>query len=31
MARAYFTVGEVEALIPSLERIFVQVLQMRAR
>ena len=30
MARAYFTVGEVEALIPSLERIFVQVLQMRA-
>jgi hypothetical protein len=29
-ARAHFTVGEVEALIPSLERIFVQVLQLRA-
>jgi hypothetical protein len=30
MARAHFTVGEVEALIPALEKIFVQVLQMRA-
>ena len=30
MARAHFTVGEVEALIPTLERIFVQVLQLRA-
>jgi hypothetical protein len=30
MPRAHFTVGEVEALIPSLERIFVQVLQLRA-
>jgi hypothetical protein len=30
MPRAQFTVGEVEALIPSLERIFVQVLQLRA-
>jgi hypothetical protein len=30
MSRAHFTVGEVEALIPSLERIFVQVLQLRA-
>jgi hypothetical protein len=30
LARTYFTVGEVEALIPSLERIFVQVLQLRA-
>ena len=30
MARAHFTVGEVEALIPALERIFVQVLQLRA-
>ena len=29
-ARAHFTVGEVEALIPALERIFVQVLQLRA-
>jgi hypothetical protein len=28
--RGHFTVGEVEALIPSLERIFVQVLQLRA-
>jgi hypothetical protein len=30
MARGHFTVDEVEALIPSLERIFVQVLQLRA-
>ena len=30
MSRAHFTVGEVEALIPVLERIFVQVLQLRA-
>jgi hypothetical protein len=30
MAREHFTVGEVEALIPMLERIFVQVLQLRA-
>jgi hypothetical protein len=30
MVRALFTVGEVEALIPALERIFVQVLQLRA-
>jgi hypothetical protein len=30
MARTHFTVGEVEALIPTLERIFVQVLQLRA-
>jgi hypothetical protein len=30
MSRAHFTVGEVEALIPALERIFVQVLQLRA-
>jgi hypothetical protein len=30
MAGAYFTVGEVEALIPALEKIFVQVLQLRA-
>jgi hypothetical protein len=30
MPRGHFTVGEVEALIPSLERIFVQVLQLRA-
>jgi hypothetical protein len=29
-AREHFTVGEVEELIPSLERIFVQVLQLRA-
>ena len=29
-AREHFTVGEVEALIPALERIFVQVLQLRA-
>jgi hypothetical protein len=30
MPRAHFTVGEVEALIPTLERIFVHVLQLRA-
>jgi hypothetical protein len=30
MVRAHFTVDEVEALIPALEKIFVQVLQMRA-
>jgi hypothetical protein len=30
MARSHFTVGEVEALIPGLERIFVRVLQLRA-
>jgi hypothetical protein len=30
MGRAHFTVDEVEELIPSLERIFVQVLQLRA-
>ena len=30
MGRALFTVAEVEALIPALERIFVQVLQLRA-
>jgi len=30
MARTHFTVGEVEALIPALERIFVHVLQLRA-
>jgi hypothetical protein len=30
MSRAHFTVGEVEALIPTLEQIFVHVLQMRA-
>lgn len=30
MARANFTVGEVEALIPALERIFIHVLQLRA-
>ena len=30
MARGHFTVDEVEALIPTLERIFVQVLQLRA-
>src|ERR1700746_2522878 len=29
-ARVYFTVDEVEATIPALERIFVQVLQLRA-
>src|SRR3982751_1231582 len=30
MARTHFTVAEVEALIPTLERIFVQILQLRA-
>jgi hypothetical protein len=30
MARAPFTVGEVEALIPTLEEIFLHVLQLRA-
>jgi hypothetical protein len=30
MARAHFTVREVEALIPTLEQIFVHVLQLRA-
>ena len=30
MERAHFTVGEVEALIPELEQIFVQILQLRA-
>jgi hypothetical protein len=30
MARVHFSVDEVEALIPALERIFVQVLQLRA-
>jgi hypothetical protein len=30
MPRGHFTVPEVEALIPALERIFVQVLQLRA-
>jgi hypothetical protein len=30
MARSSFTVAEVEALIPALERIFVEVLQLRA-
>jgi hypothetical protein len=30
MARSHFTVGEVEALIPDLEQIFVRVLQLRA-
>jgi len=30
MARAHFTVGDVEALIPALERIFVHMLQIRA-
>ncbi len=30
MARRYFTVGEVDRLIPRLERIFVQVMQLRA-
>lgn len=30
MVRAHFTVGEVEALIPTLEQIFVHVLQLRA-
>jgi hypothetical protein len=30
MARRYFTVGEVDRLVPRLERIFVQVIQLRA-
>jgi len=30
MARTHFTVGDVEALIPALERIFIDVLQLRA-
>jgi hypothetical protein len=30
MPRRYFSVGEVERLIPTLERIFVQVLQLRS-
>jgi hypothetical protein len=30
MSRRYFTVGEVDRLVPKLERIFVQVLQLRA-
>ena len=30
MTRRHFTVAEVEALIPSLERIFVRVIQLRA-
>ncbi|HXI56583.1 MAG TPA: DUF2203 domain-containing protein [Polyangia bacterium] len=30
MARTHFTVGDVEALIPTLERIFTDVLQLRA-
>jgi hypothetical protein len=30
MSRTHFTVGEVEQLIPQLERIFMQVLQLRA-
>ena len=30
MPRAHFTVGEVEALIPTLERIFIHMLQIRA-
>jgi hypothetical protein len=30
MARAHYTVGDVEALIPTLERIFVHMLQIRA-
>jgi hypothetical protein len=30
MPRGHFTVGDVEALIPALERIFVHVLQIRA-
>jgi hypothetical protein len=30
MARSHFTVADVEALIPTLERIFVHVLQLRA-
>ena len=30
MVRRYFTVGEVDRLVPRLERIFVQVIQLRA-
>jgi len=30
MARTHFSVGDVEALIPKLERIFTDVLQLRA-
>jgi hypothetical protein len=30
MARRYFTVGEVDRLIPRLERIFIQVIQLRS-
>jgi len=30
MARRYYTVAEVEALIPTLERIFLQVMQLRS-
>jgi hypothetical protein len=30
MSRRYFTVGEIDRLVPKLERIFVQVLQLRA-
>src|SRR5262245_65541299 len=30
MARSHFSVGDVEALIPALERIFTDVLQLRA-
>ena len=30
MARTHFTVGDVEALIPALERIFTDILQLRA-
>ena len=30
MARTHYTVGDVEALIPALERIFIDVLQLRA-
>ena len=30
MARTHFSVGDVEALIPALERIFTDVLQLRA-
>ena len=30
MSREHFTVGDVDALVPALERIFVDVLQLRA-
>ena len=30
MSRRYFSVGEVDRMVPKLERIFVQVLQLRA-